>query len=1163
MTSEVTRLDPAEQSEQFEQVEPDTTADKTTDSDAGATDQATTEDDRTADTEADAGPVTEADAEPVTEADAEPVTEADTDEGAADGATSDDDAAAETAAGVTDQATGDDAAAETAAGVTDQATGDDAADATTHASTVDGATLEPGPNPPAEPTGALLTTPAPAKRPRRSRAKASTLAEESPGQPDGPATATDSTPTADPQAVAGALSAPPEQPSRPARRSRRSSRAATVPEPVADTPTTAPAVAVLEAAREAAPDTADEAAPGDRTSATSAEPADPARSQAAAEPGQSEDYRPFFGVLFQAPADPTLTADRPALVRGESTESAEGGATVDGGDGGEESAPSSETGRRRRRRGGKGRRSRGDADQAGLDGEVPADAESREGEDRADAPVEPTAEAEPAAADREAPGEEAAGSGSSRRRTRRRRRSGASAAADGTDASQGSDSTGVTTKVREGRADSDAVTGLRGSTRLEAKKQRRREGREAGRRRTVITEAEFLARRESVERVMVVRHQDDRTQIGVLEDGVLVEHYVSRESNVSMAGNVYLGRIQNVLPSMEAAFVDIGKGRNAVLYAGEVNWDAAGLEGARAKRIENALSSGQSVLVQVTKDPMGHKGARLTSQISLPGRYLVYVPDGNVTGISRKLPENERNRLKKILREVVPDGAGVIVRTAAEGASEAELRADVERLTLAWEAIQAKAKTASAPALLHGEPDLTVRVIRDVFNEDFTRLVVAGEPAWSEVSDYLGAVAPDLAGRLERWTGEVDLFATYRVDEQLAKAMDRKVWLPSGGSLVIDRTEAMTVVDVNTGKFVGSGGNLEETVTRNNIEAAEEIVRQLRLRDIGGIIVIDFIDMVLESNRDLVVRRLLECLGRDRTKHQVAEVTSLGLVQMTRKRVGSGLIEVFSEPCEQCNGRGIIVHTHPVDRSNGDGGPAADPGRGARSRKGRQAPAPAPQPKRSGPTPAQIAAAAHAAAVQAATAEHLDGAGSDAVPPQDAEVVVELPDRPEPEELDLDLDLDLRRPVAGDEASDTRPVEPPPAAGPAAEQAGAPGVDRAAEQAGAPTAEHAAEPAGAPIAEHAVEPDAGTAGAPIAEPAAEPVAEPVAHGRAARRRRGRVVAPAGPPRAQHDGTPTSVGSLVPSGPTGAGADESAAGGAGPTGGDGSHEFAEANAEQVP
>ena len=452
---------------------------------------------------------------------------------------------------------------------------------------------------------------------------------------------------------------------------------------------------------------------------------------------------------------------------------------------------------------------------------------------------------------------------------------------------------------------------VKGSTRLEAKKQRRREGRETGRRRPlIITESEFLARRESVERTMVVRSRQDRTQIAVLEDDVLVEHYVSRSTHQSYVGNVYLGKVQNVLPSMEAAFVDVGKGRNAVLYAGEVNFDVSGMEG-QPKRIESALKAGQSLIVQVTKDPVGHKGARLTSQISLPGRYLVYVPGASMTGISRKLPDTERNRLKQILKKVMPENAGVIVRTAAEGAAEEELSRDVSRLAAQWEAIEKKSKTASSPALLYGEPDLTTRVIRDVFNEDFSNLIVAGDEEWDAVDEYVRYVAPHLADRLSRWQEDGDVFAAYRIDEQLAKALDRKVWLPSGGSLVIDKTEAMTVIDVNTGKFTGQGGNLEETVTRNNLEAAEEIVRQLRLRDVGGIVVIDFIDMVLESNRELVLRRLLECLARDRTKHQVAEVTSLGLVQMTRKRVGAGLLEAFSVPCECCNGRGVIVTLDP------------------------------------------------------------------------------------------------------------------------------------------------------------------------------------------------------------------------------------------------------------
>ena len=536
--------------------------------------------------------------------------------------------------------------------------------------------------------------------------------------------------------------------------------------------------------------------------------------------------------------------------------------------------------RRRRRRGGRGRRSGGDG-------------ESAEGA--------PTSGPE---SDGDADGDDGDGRSSSTRRRRRRRRRGQDAGADPDDPER------TTVHVREPRSRSDEATALKGSVRLEAKRQRRREGRDAGRRRApILTEAEFLARRESVDRVMVVRQAEGRTQIAVLEDGVLVEHYVDRGSSNSMVGNVYLGRVQNVLPSMEAAFVDIGRGRNAVLYAGEVNWDAAGLEG-QPRRIEMALKSGDPVLVQVTKDPIGQKGARLTSQISLPGRYLVYVPDGSMTGISRKLPDTERTRLKSILKKVMPEGAGVIVRTAAEGASEEELTRDVERLTAQWAEIEQAAAKAQPPSQLSAEPDLAVKVIRDVFNEDFAKLVVSGSGVTKDVRAYVDADAPDLAERVETWTDKKDVFAAYRVEEQLTKALDRKVWLPSGGSLVIDRTEAMTVIDVNTGKFVGQGGNLEETVTKNNLEAAEEIVRQLRLRDIGGIIVVDFIDMVLESNRDLVLRRLVECLGRDRTKHQVAEVTSLGLVQMTRKRIGQGLLEVFSTTCDSCGGRGHHVSLH-------------------------------------------------------------------------------------------------------------------------------------------------------------------------------------------------------------------------------------------------------------
>ncbi|WP_415976575.1 translation initiation factor IF-2 N-terminal domain-containing protein [Rhodococcus sp. 077-4] len=543
------------------------------------------------------------------------------------------------------------------------------------------------------------------------------------------------------------------------------------------------------------------------------------------------------------------------------------------------------------------------------------------------------------------------GDGSSRRRRRRRRRkTGAEAAAEG--ASSEDDPPNTVVHEREprnkSRAPRDEVQGISGSTRLEAKRQRRRDGRDAGRRRPpILTESEFLARRESVDRVMVVREKATpdhplTTQVAVLEDGVLVEHFVTSSATASMVGNVYLGRVQNVLPSMEAAFIDIGRGRNGVLYAGEVNWDAAGLGGS-ARKIEQALKPGDQVLVQVSKDPVGHKGARLTTQLSLAGRFLVYVPGGSSTGISRKLPDTERKRLKEILRDIVPPEAGVIIRTAAEGVSEEELARDVTRLQAQWASIEERSANAETgkgvqPQTLYEEPDMLVKVIRDLFNEDFSKLVIEGDKAWATTSNYVETVAPDMMERLHRYESDgssVDVFAAHRIDEQLAKALDRKVWLPSGGTLVIDRTEAMTVVDVNTGKFTGSGGNLEETVTRNNIEAAEEVVRQMRLRDIGGMIVVDFIDMVLESNRDLVLRRLTESLGRDRTRHQVSEVTSLGLVQMTRKKLGTGLVEAFSTTCEHCQGRGIIVHPFPIDaKPDNDGGGRSNPARSESSAPG-------------------------------------------------------------------------------------------------------------------------------------------------------------------------------------------------------------------------------------
>jgi ribonuclease E len=630
-------------------------------------------------------------------------------------------------------------------------------------------------------------------------------------------------------------------------------------------------------------------------------------------------------VIFQPPDIAVGGARPPAPGGSPETDAPDEGRPAGAGEQDDDGAAGAAPGKRRRRGGRSHTKGRGADAAAGEDAGQGAGA-ADDGED--DLAGSGTSAADGDAATEASPDEASGEEGASGRRRRRRRRSGHSADAD---ASATDDPPNTVVHVRSPRtaADDDSdVRGVKGSTRLEAKRQRRREGRESGRRRPpIITESEFLARREAVERVMVVRQHGDRTQIAVLEDGILVEHYVDTASHQSYVGNVYLGRVQNVLPSMEAAFVDIGKGRNAVLYAGEVNFDASGLEG-ESKRIESALKSGQSILVQATKDPIGHKGARLTSQISLPGRYLVYVPGASMTGISRKLPDTERTRLKQILKQVMPEGAGVIVRTAAEGATEEELSHDVARLAAQWEAIERKAKTATAPELLYSEPDLTIRVVRDIFNEDFSKLVIASDGDWDMVDEYVRYVAPNLAERLERWTGDKDVFAAYRIDEQIAKALERKVWLPSGGSLVIDTTEAMTVIDVNTGKFTGQGGNLEQTVTRNNLEAAEEIVRQLRVRDVGGIIVIDFIDMVLESNRDLVLRRLLECLARDRTKHQVAEVTSLGLVQMTRKRVGSGLLEAFSVPCDCCNGRGVIVSLDPVDHAPAGDRQGKDGGRG-------------------------------------------------------------------------------------------------------------------------------------------------------------------------------------------------------------------------------------------
>ena len=609
---------------------------------------------------------------------------------------------------------------------------------------------------------------------------------------------------------------------------------------------------------------------------------------------------PIFQAAPEKPAAKKETVSKPAkktAAKKDSAEPKEATEKVVAA----ETSDSEERGNRnrRRRRGGRGRRKPGSTDAVNTEN---SDEDSSEDSGE---------------------GESAEGATSTRRRRRRR------ATGEGVTPGETIEEDGVITvvKVREKRERPERPARIDRNDRNDRSNRNRRdrndrndrggrsEYREPYRKRgTIITDGEFLARRENVDREMLVRQIADRTQIAVIEDGVMVEHYVNRNSNVSYVGNVYLGRVQNVLPSMEAAFVDIGKGRNAVLYAGEVNWDAAGISESQPRKIETVLKTGQPVLVQVTKDPIGQKGARLTSQISLPGRHVVYVPGGGMSGISKRLPEEERARLKAILKNLIPEEAGVIVRTAAEGVSEEDLTNDVARLKAQWEDIYSKSQNPNfhAPTALYQEPDLAVRVIRDIFNEDFRKLTVQGSTAWDEVTSYLGFIAPELTQKIEKYTGTGDLFADFRVEEQLAKAFDRKVYLPSGGSLVIDRTEAMVVIDVNTGKFIGKGGNLEETVTKNNLEAAEEIARQLRLRDLGGIVVIDFIDMILESNREAVLRRLVECLGRDRTKHQVAEVTSLGLVQMTRKRVGQGLIEAFSTTCDSCSGRGIHIHMEPV-----------------------------------------------------------------------------------------------------------------------------------------------------------------------------------------------------------------------------------------------------------
>ena len=663
---------------------------------------------------------------------------------------------------------------------------------------------------------------------------------------------------------------------------------------------------------------------------------------------------PAASLLFQAPvfqAAPEVAA--PVVVDEPEAKPKRRRASADA----ESNAPQEEAAPKRRRRSKKADDAAPeDSAPAAETDEAPAESKTRRRRrskkaDEASAPAEESADkAETYSGEADASDEE---DSSSRRRRRRRARSSSSSAEESADPA-------------------DQVQALKGSTRLEAKKMRRREGRREGRRRHSISESEFLARRESVERTMVIRDQDGLDQIAILEDGLLVEHYVARRTQSSMVGNIYLGRVQNVLPSMEAAFVDIGQARNGVLYAGEVNWDAARLEG-QPRRIELAFKSGDPVLVQVTKDPIGHKGARLTSQVTLAGRFLVLVPSGGMTGVSRKLSERERSRLKNIVSKIAPKDMGVIIRTAAEGASEDAIVKDLESLVRQWERINAKREEfwhGKRPKLLQGEPDVAIRVVRDIFNDDFSKLIVEGDKVYDRIEEYLDTMAPDLKDKLEKWDPAEhegkDVFDKWSIDSQLRKGMERQVYLPSGGSIVIDRTEAMTTIDVNTGRFIGKGKSLEETVTRCNLEASEEIARQLRLRDIGGMVMIDYVDMVMPANRDLVLRRLVECLARDRTKHQVAEVTSLGLVQMTRKRIGQGLVEAFSEECPTCKGRGFILHDQPTVSADYDDPYAlrgGDPF--VKTNKHGRGTAPAPEPAGSSADVkaklAQIAAAAVAA----------------------------------------------------------------------------------------------------------------------------------------------------------------------------------------------------------
>ena len=546
--------------------------------------------------------------------------------------------------------------------------------------------------------------------------------------------------------------------------------------------------------------------------------------------------------------------------------------------------------KRRRRRGGRGR-----GKKPAQPGALPGTDEAPGAANGDETPAERRAETEAAQRDEAEPDADAAPTAPARRRRRRTPAGehGTTAPAASTTAKQEPKRSSKPRTIEEQVASGGPTRRIRAT--------RTRTGRDGRRRREPLVVPPRIT-----DKLMVITERGDRDQIAVLEEDVLVQHYVTRAGATSMVGNVYLGRVQNVLPGMEAAFIDVGRGRNGVLYAGEVNYSPEDIEGP-APRIEQLLKPSQAVMVQVTKDPMGGKGARLTANLSLAGRYLVLAPNQNLQGISRRLPEEARTRLKTLLKRVKPPEHGVIVRTAAEAASEEALESDLRRLLAIWDDITKKAAKGKAPTVLYEEPELTVRVVRDLFtDEEYRGLVTDSERVHGLVTDYLREVAPDLAEKVTLHRGPLAAFEEHRIVEQIHKALDRKVWLPSGGYLIIERTEAMTIIDVNTGKSVGKT-NLEETVVNTNLEAARESARQLRLRDIGGIIVIDFIDMLLEKNKKQVEDTMREALAVDKTRSQVFEIGPLGLMQVTRKRVSSGLVESFSETCPTCEGRGIIL----------------------------------------------------------------------------------------------------------------------------------------------------------------------------------------------------------------------------------------------------------------